>query len=215
MKLVKLSKVLTKKNLIRFLELVALLVTILAVVPLIEQYCCKDKNKLNVSLLTYPFDGYSIRKIESNVKVFSEGLKFKLRLGKNDKTDDIIIDKISFSILSKGDCNLSKDTIDSSKINGAGSNVHGSIDIAIVNKKINTLFKYNEISIKSNNNIIYSSSNSKSTIFLSNNDKFIDFTGFITLRDKGMYQINFSFEYSYQNESTKQVTHTQNVYICK
>jgi len=44
---------------------------------------------------------------------------------------------------------LSKDTIDSSKINGAGSNVHGSIDIAIVNKKINTLFKYNEISIKS------------------------------------------------------------------
>jgi len=210
----ELSKILTKKNVINFLELLATAITILTVVPLVGKYVFKD-NKLNISLVTYPLDGHIVNKNKSNFKVFSEGLKFKLRLSKNNKTDDIILDKISFFVLSEGDCNLSKNKIDSSHINGHGSNVHGSIDIAIVNKKINSLFKYKEITTKNHNNIIYSSQDSKATIFLSNNDKFIDLTGFIVLRDKGLYQTHFSFEYSYSNNSIKKVINTKNVYICK
>jgi hypothetical protein len=210
-----LSKTLTKKYLIRFIELVALIATIIAAVPIIQQYLFKDSNKLYVILDKYPLDGYTINKDKSNKTIFYDGLNFTLRLAKNDKTDDIIIDKISFLVTSLGDCNLSTVRVDSSKINGAGSNVHGSIDIALVQGEINSMFKYENIQTKNTGNIIYSSHDSKSTIFLTNNDRFINLSGFIRIRDKGKYKARLVFEYSYLNSKIKHIVKTENVYICK
>lgn len=203
-----------KNRIIVFLEFLALVATIIAAIPLVEKYLLKSDTKLEVFLSPQPLDGYSFIKDNYDRDVYFDGLNFMLRVSSKNK-NSLTIEEISLIINKQGRCNILNKQIDTSKIQGAGSSEHGNIKVAIMNHGVKTLFRYKDIKTVSNGKTIYSALTSKSTIFVGEDNNFIDFVGSILLRSNGLYKINFAFQYSQENDFRQHTIMGKDLYVCK